>query len=104
MKKTAHNSKTTVESLTSGTLDTLGKAMHTTEQEIEHVVAPIRESVLRRFPMLFLLAVTFGVTAVTTGMQQIMIQYQILESNPWLILLLGLTTLIVTGTIYNKLG
>ena len=86
------------------TLDGVGTIISATESQIERTVAPIRQSVIKRFPILFLLAVTFGVTATATGMEQLILRYDALRSHPAVILIIGVITLIATGTAYKKLG
>ena len=86
------------------TLDEVSTVINTTESKIEKTVVPIRQSVIKRFPILFLLAVTFGITATATGMEQLILRYEIMRSHPAAILLIGVVTLIMTGTVYKKLG
>ena len=89
------------------TEDVLDGAEHLvtqTEAQLEHTVAPIRKNILKRFPTLFLLAVTFGFTATVTGMEQLLIQLTVLQEHPGAILGAGLGVLILTGTVYKKLG
>lgn len=85
-------------------LDGVQYVVDKTEKGIEKNVAPIRDNVLKRFPIVFMLAVTFGFTATVTGMEQLLIKYDLLSSNPMIILILGVSTMILTGTLYKKLG
>ena len=87
-----------------GALDEVQQIVDTTERQIERKVAPIRQSILKRFPILFLLAVTFGITATLTGMEQLLIQTEILQNSPGVVLFIGVSILILTGTLYKKLG
>lgn len=75
-----------------------------TSAQLEETVAPIRRSILKRFPVLFLLAVTFGFTATITGIEQLLIRHELLQAHPGVILALGISVLILTGTLYKKLG
>lgn len=84
--------------------DEVEKVVGVSNDKFEKVVDPFRQSVLRRFPVLFILAVTFGITATLVGIEQMLIKYRILQSNPEIILLLGIGVLALTGTLYNKLG
>lgn len=86
------------------TLDEVQLVVDSTGEQIEQTVAPIRKSILKRFPVLFLLAVTFGFTATVTGIEQLLVQYDLLDRHPTIILLLGIGTLVLTGTLYKKLG
>ena len=92
-----------VEKTTDAFLDEAENVVSATGQKIEKMAAPIRENVLMRFPILFMLTVTFGVTATFTGVEQILLKYQVLSNNPWLILFLGIGMLVLTGTLYKKL-
>lgn len=89
---------------TSSVIDETEKFVDKTAVQLERTVAPVRESILKRFPTLFLLAVTFGVTATITGMEQLLIQYDVLQKHPIVILGLGVSILIITGRLYKKLG
>lgn len=96
--------KTTVSEAVTDALDEFGNAVQQTETTIEQTVQPIRKSVLKRFPILFLLIVTFGVTATFFGIEQILLQFDLLQRYPWLILASGIGALVLTGTLYKKLG
>lgn len=87
-----------------GAINEVQQIVDSAEQKIESTVAPVRKSILKRFPVMFLLAVTFGFTATVTGMEKIIAKYEFLESHPAIILLLGIGTLVLTGTLYKKLG
>lgn len=92
---------------TSQIVETLDEVQHLTEAAetaVEKEVAPIRESILKRFPTLFLLAVTFGVTAVISSLEQLLEKYDLLQDSPWLLLFIGVGTLAFTGKLYKKLG
>lgn len=65
---------------------------------------PYRRSVLRRFPVLFSLLVTFGIAATYFGFERIITETSWLGERPWLILSVGLATLALTGKLYKKLG
>jgi hypothetical protein len=64
----------------------------------------MRKEVLRRFPILFLLLVTAGVTATVTALEQLLFQVTFLQNNPSVLLIIGLALLVFTGTLYKKLG
>lgn len=93
-----------VSKVTGEVLDGAGRIVSATETQIEQTVAPIRKSILKRFPVLFLLAVTFGFTATVTGIEQLLIQHQLLQQHPSVILSIGIMILVLTGTLYKKLG
>lgn len=90
--------------VTVGALEEVQHIADATERQFEQTVAPIRKSILKRFPTLFLLAVTFGFSATMTGMEQLIVQYQFLQDHPSIMLGMGIGTLLITGTLYKKLG
>lgn len=70
----------------------------------ENAVVPVRQSILKRFPIVFLLSVTFGVAATFFGIERIIADTEWLNDRPILILILGLLILSITGQVYKKLG
>lgn len=92
------------ESLTSETLDVLEGAVNTAGGTFEQIVKPVRKSVLKRFPVLFLLLVTLGVSITYFGIEQILTQSPFLVNHPIVSIFIGLLILAGTGTLYKKLG
>jgi len=80
------------------------KVVDEAEIKFEKRIAPVREKLSRRFPTLFILATTLGVTATFTGFEQILLRNNLLQEYPWLILILGVILLFLTGTLYKRLG
>ena len=74
------------------------------EAKVEHTIVPLQKSFWHRFPALFLLTVTFGVTTTALGIEQLLLRFEVLNQNPILLFMIGITTLIVTGRLYKKLG
>lgn len=74
------------------------------ERRFETAVRPVRKGVLERFPVVFLLAVTTGVGAVSVGIERILLSYDLFADSPWITLGLGFIILAITGTVYKKLG
>lgn len=72
--------------------------------EMEGVVEPVRETVLKRYPVFFAVVVTLGVAATVLGLEQILLRIPILTEQPWLLFLLGIAILTVTGRLYQKLS
>lgn len=87
-----------------GTTSKISHTITETERKIEETVAPVRKSVLKRFPIVFILLVTFGFTATITGIEQLLLQINFLQNNPFVVLIIGLVLLVITGTLYKKLG
>jgi hypothetical protein len=73
-------------------------------QELLHKLIKQRDSVFKRFPLLFTLLGTFGLVATFYGFQHIIIEIPLLANNPYITLATGLIVLILTGTLYKKLG
>jgi hypothetical protein len=63
-----------------------------------------RTSVFTRFPLLFTLLGTFGVATTFYGIDHAIERIKFFESNPFIPLAVGLTTLLLTGSLYKKLG
>lgn len=70
----------------------------------EEVVTPYRRSAFKRFPIIFTLATTFGVVATYFGFERVIMEIVWLNERPVLILVFGVLTLVLTGTLYKKLG
>ncbi len=83
-----------------GAQNTAGKV----EKDIEHLIQPVQQSVFTRFPILFTLLVTFGVSTTFLAIEKIVLSIPYLNSHPFVMLVIGLGVLIVTGTLYKKLG
>lgn len=75
-----------------------------TEKKIEDRINPFRTEVTKRFPTLFLLLSTFGLIATYLAMEQLLLQYNVTQENPILLLIIGIGILVFTGTLYKKLG
>ncbi|NEN92998.1 MAG: hypothetical protein F6K48_30565 [Okeania sp. SIO3H1] len=70
---------------------------------VEKELQPLRKSILKRFPTLFLLAVTFGVSMVFYSIEVLFTNNVFVQQHPWLTLGIGLLILVATGTLYRKL-
>jgi uncharacterized integral membrane protein len=62
-----------------------------------------RDSVFARFPLVFTLLGTFGVVATLYGFQHLIDKVPLFVNNPLIPLAIGLTILVLTGTLYKKL-
>ncbi len=85
-------------------LDVLDQATVKAENKIGVYIDPVRKSFIRRFPIVFSLLVTSGVTATFLGIERLILKYDLFDKSPELILLLGIGILVFTGTLYKKLG
>ena len=85
-------------------LDTVGDTISKVERKMETVIKPVRKNVLRRFPHLFILLVTFGAATTFFAFERILVQIDFINDRPFLMLAIGVVTLALTGTLYKKLG
>jgi hypothetical protein len=63
-----------------------------------------RDTAFKRFPLVLTLLGTFGLVSTLYGVQHIFDRIPILANNPIISLGVGLLILILTGTLYKKLG
>jgi hypothetical protein len=68
------------------------------------VLDPVRRNLFTRYPAIPIILTTFGVVAVLYGFERLIMEYTWLYERPTIILLIGLATLTLTGTLYKKLG
>jgi hypothetical protein len=62
-----------------------------------------RQSAFHRFPLLFTLMATFGLVATLYGFERLIDEVKFLNDNSFILLGVGILTLIITGTLYKKL-
>jgi hypothetical protein len=74
------------------------------EARMQAALEPTRKSVLQRFPILFTLLTTFGLVTTFLGFELVLAQIGFLYSRPWLMLSVGVLVLVLTGSLYKKLG
>lgn len=74
------------------------------EQKVVHSLTNQRDKTAVRFPLLFGLAVTFGLVSTFYGFEGLINKVVWLQDNPWATLLVGVIVLIATGTAYKKLN
>lgn len=92
-----------VTGVTMSTADIVENGVKRTVREADTYISPIRDNVFKRYPILFSLLVTFGLVATFLGIEQILLQFDILRVHPWYILSIGIIILALTGTLYKKL-
>jgi len=61
------------------------------------------KNVFSRYPLLFALLIVFGVTMVTQGIKDILSEITFFQNSPFVMFLIGMLILIITGTLYKKL-
>lgn len=74
------------------------------EKAVVQKIAEKKQGVLDRFPLLFTLLGTFGLVATFYGFEALIDKIDLLSNNPFILLGVGVLTLIFTGTLYKKLG
>lgn len=78
--------------------------LKTVHEPIVQKLDQTRKSVFERFPLLFTLLGSFGLVATFYGFERIIDRIELLAEHPFILLGVGLATLIVTGSLYKKLG
>lgn len=63
-----------------------------------------RDSAFTRFPLVFLFLSTFGLVATFYGFEKVIDQIPLFTENPYMVLLTGIGTLLITGALYKKLS
>lgn len=81
----------------------LAEKTEETARNVDRLLEEKRKEVFQRFPLLFTLLGTAGFVATLHGFERLMDQIG-LSSQPLVLLAIGLTLLIFTGTLYKKLG
>jgi len=62
------------------------------------------QSVFARYPMLFSLLGTFGLAMTLYGIEGVVEKIPFFSGRPFLILLVGIVLLVLTGSLYKRLG
>ncbi len=103
MQKKISQVTSTLTTVSTKSLDTVDDMVETTTKQLDSYIAPVRTNFAARYPTLFAVLVTFGVAATFLGFEQILLASSLLERYHFLILLLGVSILALTGTLYKKL-
>lgn len=69
----------------------------------EETIIKKRKTYAQKYPLLFALGGAFGLVATFYGFEKIIDQIDLFVDKPAILLAVGLTLLIITGTFYNKL-
>lgn len=75
-----------------------------TEQAIVQKLVQKKESVFQRFPLLFTMLGAFGLVATFYGFERLIDRVDLLAENPFILLGVGVSILVITGSLYKKLG
>jgi hypothetical protein len=71
---------------------------------VDSYISPIRETVLKRYPLLFSLLVISGAVTTLLGFEYVLHSYGILATYPWMVFFVGVAILSFTGGLYNSLS
>lgn len=74
------------------------------EERIVRTAVAQRKSIAHRFPLVFGLLTTFGFVCTLYGFEKLIDRVDFLINNPWILLLVGVSTLVATGVAYKKLN
>jgi hypothetical protein len=85
-------------------LDTVDGVVDSVERHVDSFVAPVRTSAFERFPTLFTLLASLGVVATMRGLDLLLQAMPSVYHSPLLLLGFGIGILVLTGTLYKKLG
>jgi len=88
----------------SAPVEVVSKVIIGTGSKMETYVAPVRDSILNKYPTIFALLVTLGATATFLGLEQILLNFAFLKQYPELIFYVGVGILFFTGNLYKKLS
>ena len=73
-------------------------------KEIHDDVSKSTRPVLKRYPLLFALLITFGASAIIHGFAILSDQIEIFDKHPVLLILTGVIVLTLAGSLYKTLG
>ena len=74
------------------------------EEKIAQRILEGRDKAAVKFPLVFGMAASFGLVSTFYGFEALINKVEWLKDNPWLMLLVGVSTLVATGTAYKKLN
>ena len=74
------------------------------EERLLQKLSEGRDKTAVRFPLVFGLAASFGLVATYYGFEKLIDKVALFSNHPWLILVVGVVILILTGTAYKKLN
>lgn len=74
------------------------------EERIVQKAVAERKTIAHRYPLIFGLITTFGFVCTLYGFEKLIDRVDFLINNPWILLAVGLSTLVITGVAYKKLN
>jgi|AntRauTorckE6833_2_1112554.scaffolds.fasta_scaffold00016_82 hypothetical protein len=79
-------------------------ALKNSEQKISDNLKTRKRSAFERFPVIFTMLGSFGLVATFYGFEKLIDSSDFLSSNPWLTLATGISLLVFTGSLYDRLS
>ena len=79
------------------------KVKEVANQKVVSKLAHGRDSAFGHFPLLFTMLGAFGLVATLYGFERLIDKLDFLADNPFILLGIGVLTLVLTGTLYKKL-
>ncbi len=83
-------------------LDPLKKVEEITSKA-NKVFAKKGRSVFEKYPLTFALLVIVGATLMSQGIKELLIQTPLFKDHPFIMFVVGVTILVLTGSLYKKL-
>ena len=74
------------------------------EERIIKKLAEERVNAETKFPLIFGLLVTFGFVSTLYGFEKLIDRVELFGDRPWILLGVGIATLLLTGAAYKKLN
>lgn len=103
MKKTGEFSKV-IPGIGGQVYEVARETVNRTESTINNYVVPARETILKRYPTLFTLAVTLGAISMFLGVEQMLLKFSFINEHPATLFWGGVLILAITGRLYKKLS
>lgn len=103
LKKEVNETQGAITVHTIETIQTFDKVVSESGKVASSFADPVRQKLLKRFPVLFLLLGAVGGTATFLGLEQVILQYDAFKEYPALLLVIGIIILVFTGKLYKKL-
>jgi hypothetical protein len=80
------------------------KRIETTSSSLSEKIKSTRDSAFTKFPLVFVLLSSFGLVATFYGFEKVIDEIPLFTESPYLILITGIITLLMTGALYKKLS
>lgn len=80
------------------------KAIEDLTKQLNDHIEKQGKGVFKRYPVTFALLATFGITAVSSGIKEIVEGMETFNQHPLALLFIGIVVLIFTGSLFKKLS